>query len=512
MRCARPRDPLVPARRAATRVRGGDPRAAHAAAIRSRSPRPRPRRSSRGPDPGERAAAPRPSPPRPFARRDRPPHLLGRQPRAGPARRHASPRRDGDGHVHAARRPLRRRRARRRHRHAGTRGPARVDAHADRRRRDACASAGRRPTPLATAPIGDARARHCPRRNLQRMDAFLAIVSKREVREYDGRPLPEDAVRRILEAGRLAGSSRNRQQRRFVVLQRPRRGRRGRLQRRRTCSAPRSSSRSSPPARARSALDAGRAAQNMMLAAHNEGIGSCPNGARRRRRDGRRRRRRGGRAGRDDPLLRLPGHARATRSAAAPRSGSSAPTASRSTTSSQSAEAISCATWPAAASGTAAKLISRRRARARRGAGRDAVERRRRARGRRRRARPRRRPGCGRRRAGRPRRRCTVASGQRVARAPRSARRGGGGRRGRCGAGGGRRRRGSMKSASASCSSAGRPWSSALARREQRARARPAGAISQPSRSAGASVLETEPTWATRSGRSPCSAPTGARS
>ena len=50
------------------------------------------------------------------------------------------------------------------------------------------------------------------------MDAFLAIVSRREVREYDGRPLPEDAVRRILEAGRLAGSSRNRQQRRFVVL------------------------------------------------------------------------------------------------------------------------------------------------------------------------------------------------------------------------------------------------------------------------------------------------------
>ena len=26
------------------------------------------------------------------------------------------------------------------------------------------------------------------------------------------------------------------------------------------------------------ALDAGRAAQNMLLAAHNEGIGSCPNG------------------------------------------------------------------------------------------------------------------------------------------------------------------------------------------------------------------------------------------
>ena len=50
------------------------------------------------------------------------------------------------------------------------------------------------------------------------MDAMLAIVSRREVREYDGRPLPEDAVRRILDAGRLAGSSKNRQARRFVVV------------------------------------------------------------------------------------------------------------------------------------------------------------------------------------------------------------------------------------------------------------------------------------------------------
>ena len=50
------------------------------------------------------------------------------------------------------------------------------------------------------------------------MDVYLAIVSKREVRSYADRPLPDDAVRRLLEAGRLAGSSRNRQARRFVVL------------------------------------------------------------------------------------------------------------------------------------------------------------------------------------------------------------------------------------------------------------------------------------------------------
>jgi nitroreductase len=109
------------------------------------------------------------------------------------------------------------------------------------------------------------------------MDAYLAIVSKREVRSYADRPLPEDAVRRILEAGRLAGSSRNRQQRRFVVLR----------DREAVAAAVFN------PANVRGAalvvaivvagkgplaLDAGRAAQNMMLAAHSEGIGSCPNG------------------------------------------------------------------------------------------------------------------------------------------------------------------------------------------------------------------------------------------
>jgi len=39
------------------------------------------------------------------------------------------------------------------------------------------------------------------------MDAYVAVVSKREVREYDGRPISAEAERRILEAGRVAGSS-----------------------------------------------------------------------------------------------------------------------------------------------------------------------------------------------------------------------------------------------------------------------------------------------------------------
>jgi nitroreductase len=112
------------------------------------------------------------------------------------------------------------------------------------------------------------------------MDTFLAVASKREVRRYDGRPLPDDAVRRILEAGRLAGSSRNRQARRFVVL----RDRAIVERAAATVHVPSNvlgaalvvaivTGRKGP-----TAFDAGRAAQNMMLAASNEGIGSCPNG------------------------------------------------------------------------------------------------------------------------------------------------------------------------------------------------------------------------------------------
>lgn len=50
------------------------------------------------------------------------------------------------------------------------------------------------------------------------MDAFLAVASKREVRGYSDRLVPDAVVRRILEAGRIAGSSRNRQPWRFLVV------------------------------------------------------------------------------------------------------------------------------------------------------------------------------------------------------------------------------------------------------------------------------------------------------
>jgi nitroreductase len=112
------------------------------------------------------------------------------------------------------------------------------------------------------------------------VDVFLAVASKREVREYFDRPVPGAVVRRILEAGRIAGSSRNRQSWRFLVVGDP--GVRGRLAEavyaagnvRGAALVVAVVVRVGGPV----AFDAGRAAQNMMLVAWNEGIGSCPNG------------------------------------------------------------------------------------------------------------------------------------------------------------------------------------------------------------------------------------------
>ena len=112
------------------------------------------------------------------------------------------------------------------------------------------------------------------------MDTFLAVASKRDVREYADREIPEEVVRRILDAGRLAGSAMNRQPWRFLVVQA-----RGSVERvAETVYVPQNVlgarlvvavvvSGGGP-----TAFDAGRAAQNMMLAAWNEGVASCPNG------------------------------------------------------------------------------------------------------------------------------------------------------------------------------------------------------------------------------------------
>jgi nitroreductase len=111
------------------------------------------------------------------------------------------------------------------------------------------------------------------------VDAYLAIVSRREVRDYDRRPLPDEVIDRILQAGRLAGSSQNSQPWRFIAVTS-----RSLLDRLAETVYVPGNLRGAALAvviatrGGRGAFDAGRAAQNMMIAAWNGGVGSCPNG------------------------------------------------------------------------------------------------------------------------------------------------------------------------------------------------------------------------------------------
>jgi len=108
------------------------------------------------------------------------------------------------------------------------------------------------------------------------MDAYHAIITKRDTRNYSPRPIGDDAMGRILQAGRMAGSSKNSQPCRFIVI----RGRE-RLEAIAACGQ---YAEHVPAAAAAiavillpggGAFDAGRAAQNIMVAAWAEGITSC---------------------------------------------------------------------------------------------------------------------------------------------------------------------------------------------------------------------------------------------
>jgi nitroreductase len=109
------------------------------------------------------------------------------------------------------------------------------------------------------------------------VDVYLAIASKRDQREYADRAIPEELVRRILDAGRLSGSSQNTQRWEFVLAEyaqeqlaetvwEPRNVRGAKLVVA-ICGEAKG-------------IDVGRCAQNMMLCAWGEGVTSCPNGLR----------------------------------------------------------------------------------------------------------------------------------------------------------------------------------------------------------------------------------------
>jgi nitroreductase len=108
------------------------------------------------------------------------------------------------------------------------------------------------------------------------MDAYRAVVDKRDQRAFLPTPIPDDALRRILQAARMTGSSKNSEPNRLVVVRDP--------ARRAALASIGAFAKFLAHAAAviviaqtqKHEFDAGRCAQNMMVAAWGEGIGSCP--------------------------------------------------------------------------------------------------------------------------------------------------------------------------------------------------------------------------------------------
>lgn len=110
------------------------------------------------------------------------------------------------------------------------------------------------------------------------MDTYRAVVGKRDQRAFLPRPLADEALRRILQAGRMTGSSKNREPNRFVIVRdRERLTALGGLSRFGAWVAD-AALLVVIAQTERHDFDAGRCAQNMLLAGWNEGVGGSPNG------------------------------------------------------------------------------------------------------------------------------------------------------------------------------------------------------------------------------------------
>jgi nitroreductase len=116
------------------------------------------------------------------------------------------------------------------------------------------------------------------------MDVWTAIRTKRMVRRFEARPLEPEHLTRVLDAGRHAASSKNQQRWDFVAVED-----RARLEALSKCgpfaghvagAAAAVALITPDPRRPGASLslmwDLGLAAENMMLAAWELGVGSCP--------------------------------------------------------------------------------------------------------------------------------------------------------------------------------------------------------------------------------------------
>ena len=109
------------------------------------------------------------------------------------------------------------------------------------------------------------------------MDTLACIRTRREIRDYLDKPIPQECVDQILQAGRLAPSSKNSQPWHFIVIRD-----KGTLQRisdltptgKHIVQAPLAIAILMDGAKLPE-IDGARATQNMVLAAWSMGIGSC---------------------------------------------------------------------------------------------------------------------------------------------------------------------------------------------------------------------------------------------
>ena len=115
-------------------------------------------------------------------------------------------------------------------------------------------------------------------------DVWTAIRTRRMVRRFKDRPLAPEHLLRIVDAGRHAGSSKNKQRWDFVVVEDPATLRRlseagpfaGHVAGAAAAVGLVTPDPTHPGASLSLVWDAGLAAENMMLAAWELGIGSCP--------------------------------------------------------------------------------------------------------------------------------------------------------------------------------------------------------------------------------------------
>ena len=111
------------------------------------------------------------------------------------------------------------------------------------------------------------------------MDTYKTIISKRDTRSFTEQAVSEESARRIVQAGRMAGSSKNVQPCRFIIIDDQKV--KAEIAK---CgdfaawipTAPLIVAIATTDTGTRNEFDAGRAAQNMMVAAWGEEIGSVP--------------------------------------------------------------------------------------------------------------------------------------------------------------------------------------------------------------------------------------------